>query len=389
MNQIGKVIVSLVLTGAMIFISFTMIIGAAFTGLGEYPIMFIFVVALTTIIITNCAIFMKGTKKNLKKFTLFFYSVATVILISYVSYQVYQDKLEIVSNQDVDLESYQPASDNDKLVSLDSEPTISITENLPVLVGATALYPLYAAFVKAVYPEGDYNLEDDENIVLASQTGNAYQNLFRGEVDIIFTAGPSERQEKQAENRNVSLDLTPIGKEAFVFFVHADNPVTELTVKEVQAIYSGEITNWNQVGGKDEEIRAFQRPADSGSQTMLEKVMDGKRLMEPPTDEIVSGMGGIIRETANYKNKTDAIGFTFRYFASEMVDKGKIKFVQIDGIDPNKENINNDTYPFTAEFYAITRTDYDNNNIPLLIDWITSEQGQQIIEKTGYVPLKQ
>ncbi|WP_279401693.1 substrate-binding domain-containing protein [Piscibacillus salipiscarius] len=73
------------------------------------------------------------------------------------------------------------------------------------------------------------------------------------------------------EREDKALNMTPIGREAFVFFVHADNPVDSLKVEEIQGIYSGNITNWKEVGGEDVEIRAFQRPEGSGSQTMLKR----------------------------------------------------------------------------------------------------------------------
>lgn len=68
-----------------------------------------------------------------------------------------------------------------------------------------------------------------------------------------------------------SLKLTPIGREAFVFFVNKRNPVDSLTVEQIKDIYSGTVTNWKEVGGKKASIRAFQREENSGSQTKLQK----------------------------------------------------------------------------------------------------------------------
>ncbi|WP_279401692.1 PstS family phosphate ABC transporter substrate-binding protein [Piscibacillus salipiscarius] len=108
--------------------------------------------------------------------------------------------------------------------------------------------------------------------------------------------------------------------------------------------------------------------------------------MEPPTDDVVSGMGGIVKETSNYRNRKNAIGFSFRFFANEMVDNGKIKLIQVNDVEPTKEFIQDDSYPFAAEFYAIT-AGTENPNVDSLIDWILSDQGQAIIEKVGYVPV--
>ena len=70
-----------------------------------------------------------------------------------------------------------------------------------------------------------------------------------------------------------------------------------------------------------------------------------------------------------------------------MVNSEEIKLLAIDGIFPSKETIQSDTYPYSVIFYAITLTDNKNENSNLLINWILSEQGQYLIERTGYIPL--
>jgi len=159
-----------------------------------------------------------------------------------------------------------------------------------------------------------------------------------------------------------------------------------LSIEEIQGIYSGEITNWQDVGGEDENTRAFQRPEDSGSQTALENLMEGFSIMEPPTDDVVGGMGGIISETADYHNYSNSIGFSFHYFSTEMVQNGDIKHLEIERGYPYKESIRNDSYPIASEFYAVTAGS-ENPHIEDLIEWILSEEGQELVEKLGYVPV--
>lgn len=74
-----------------------------------------------------------------------------------------------------------------------------------------------------------------------------------------------------------------------------------LTTQQIQDIYSGNITNWKDVGGNNERIRAFQRPEGSGSQSALLRFMEGKKLMSPPQKDVASGMGDIVTETAEYE----------------------------------------------------------------------------------------
>lgn len=297
----------------------------------------------------------------------------------------YIKNIPVVGDQGVDLFEYKPFTKDSKIARLNEKATFRMQGELLSIDGATALYPLYAAFAEAVYPEDDY--DPYRSNVMSNTTPDAYRRLLSGEADLIFCAAPSRSQVADAKADSIEFNMTAIGKEAFVFFVNTENPVSELTVEQIQDIYSGKITNWKDVGGKDEEIKAFQRPKNSGSQTMLEKIMEDKPLMNPPLNNRVGGMGEIIDRTAQYKNFANAIGYTFLFFATEMIGNNQIKLIKVNGIEANRKTIETGTYPFTGDFYAIT-TDSKNENITGFIDWILSPQGQLLVEKTGYTPLK-
>ncbi|WPK10585.1 substrate-binding domain-containing protein [Lysinibacillus louembei] len=294
----------------------------------------------------------------------------------------YESKLATVDSE-IDIWTYHPFTEDNQVVQLGEQSTLTLNGTMPKIDGATALYPLYAAFVEATYPE---NPDYFGGTVMVNKTPDAYSNVINRKVNVIFAAGPSERQLKMAEQKKIDLQMTPIGKEAFVFFVHKNNPIDSLTLEQVRGIYAGEITNWSQVGGANAKIRAFQRPEDSGSQTALQRLMEETAIMEPEKEDIVSGMGGIIQEVAQYKNYKNALGYTFRYYSTEMVQNDQIKLLAIEGIEPTKNNICNNTYPITSEFYAIT-AGAPNDNTEKLIEWILSPQGQGLVEKVGYVPV--
>ena len=82
-----------------------------------------------------------------------------------------------------------------------------------------------------------------------------------------------------------------------------------------------------------------------------------------------------------------SIGFSFRYYMDDMVDNQGVKMLKLNGVYPSAENIQNRTYPIVAQFYAIYRTDYENENIPRVIDWLLSPEGQTLIEESGYVKI--
>jgi phosphate transport system substrate-binding protein len=291
--------------------------------------------------------------------------------------------------------NYQPFSEKNKLVVLEEDSKLKLNNNLPIIDGATALYPLYAAFVQAIYPKGEYypnptwdfeNYVDIPPIVGCSRTAEAYYNLINGKVDMIFCLAPSEDQIEKAKENNVTLKLIPIGKEAFVFFVNKYNPISNLTIKQIKDIYSGRITNWNELGGKNKEIKAFQREKNSGSQTMLESIMGDEIIMEPLKENVIGLMLDIITQVSEYRNYNNAIGYSFLYYTTKMVKDKKIKLLSINGIIPSTETIKNESYPYSEYFYAIT-TNTKNENVNKFIEWILSEQGQYIVNKTGYVPI--
>ena len=139
-----------------------------------------------------------------------------------------------------------------------------------------------------------------------------------GETDLVLAAEPAPEVLSELTEQDRWL-LTPFATDALVFVVNQDNPVDSLTVEEIQKIYTGEITNWSQVGGEDLEIAAFQRNQGAGSQTMFEKlVMDGLTPMDPPEAWVSDSMLGLLEGVRSYDNSPAAIGYTVYYYANDM-----------------------------------------------------------------------
>ena len=322
--------------------------------------------------------------KKRKKFIIVWVIVAVLYIIAVgVNYglEKYDESITIDTSQNINVHEYLPFKEDSKIVKIDSK-TLKITENLPKIDGAAAFFPVYSAFVNAVYPE---TTRLYEGVFEYNNTPGGYQLLAEKETDIFIGVYPSEEQKSYAEECNTTFEYTPIGTEAFVFFVHKDNPIDNLTVEQIQGIYSGEITNWKQVGGKNEKIAAFQRNEGSGSQSMLERFMGDKPIMEAPRELVNSMMFGIIEQVSNYKSKSNSIGFSFRYYVEGIINNPDIKMLSIDGVAPTAENIKNGSYPIVTPIYAVTYEENTNENVDKMLDWILSDEGQYIIEKTGYV----
>ncbi len=303
-----------------------------------------------------------------------------------------------------DLEPYYVENEDNILAKLD-EPSIFIISEpakMPVLDGAEAAYPIYSAFANACYENigeiqeyAKHNRWQDPDAAMPIKFNNsiiAFEDLVAGDTDIFFGAKPSVQQQEMAAQAGKELILTPIGKEAFIFFVNSENPIDVLNSEQIRSIYSGEIENWKEIGGANARILAFQRPKNSGSQTMMEYFMGDTPLKVPLQTEYYDSMSGIILQTANYQNRSSAIGYSFRYFATIMVDDmdytDNIKYLSVDGVYPDVETIRSGEYPITTELYAVTLADNPNENVELFLEWMTSSQGQQIVADTGYVALQ-
>lgn len=297
------------------------------------------------------------------------FSLFNLLIYHTFTYRCVDRYGEAMQAKSITLAEYLPFDEDSGIVRLDSD--LKLTGEIPVIDGAAALYPVFSAFVNAVYPEGSVSFDGEnfsaDSALQMNNTRGSYQAVVDGTVDITICAGPSEGQLAYAEENGVELTFVPIGREAFVFLVNKKNPINGLTSEQIRGIYTGKYTNWSELGGENKPIGALQRNEGSGSQTAMLSFMGDEKIKT----DYDSFLGS-------------AIGFSFRFYVEDVVEDGEVKMLALDGVYPNSENIKNETYPIVNNFYAVYRTDNENPNVEILIDWILSEEGQFIIEQTGY-----
>lgn len=269
-----------------------------------------------------------------------------------------------------------------KIIEEKEEEIIFSEESYPRIDGSTATLPLAEAF-KANFTKTE--LQDVE--VTHTKTHNAYVNLINGDTDLILVTYPSEDEQQLAKDNDVELEIVPIVKEAFVFFVNKENSVENLTLNQIQNIYSGKIKNWKDVGGANAAISAYQRPENSGSQTgMLNLVMKDIKMMEPETETIAQSMADIIDVISDYENKETAIGYSYYYYATTMYTSDKMKLLSVDGIKPTYDNIKTGLYGIQTAYYAVIRKDEpEGSDTRKLLNAMMSERGQNVAREAGYV----
>lgn len=286
-------------------------------------------------------------------------------------------------------------------------------ETLPVMDCSTSTQPLttilsshllkipYVWYLHPVdcikYARLDYtqsSITDSEKDVLQSKlncstTHGSYTNLIDKKVDLIIASRYSSRDENNdAQEKGIELIQKPIAKDAFAFIVNPKNQVRNLTIEQIQKIYTGEITNWKEVGGKDAEIKAYIRDANSGSQEKMETmVMAGLTMIHG--DELVThGMAGPYYQIRYVE---EGIAYTPFYYYNIMASDWKdwAAAIGINGVELNDANIINGSYPYVSEIYAAIRADEPEKSMArILFDFLTTSAACPIISESGYIPLE-
>lgn len=257
-------------------------------------------------------------------------------------------------------------------------------ENFPRMDGSTSMVPLGEAVASVLLGESRDAVAD---LVQFNRTTQSFRNLMNGECDILIVGEPNAAVYDEMDEKGFKADIETIATDALVFVVNADNPVDNLTTEQVRKIYSGEITNWSEVGGNDAPIEAFQRNENAGSQALMIKlVMQDTPLMDAPEDYIVTSMGGLMEAVKSYDNSANALGYSVYYYANDMQMAQGLKILSIDGVAPSAETIRSGEYPHRNAYYCVVPADAaaDAPN-RILYEWLMTEEGQRLVAAEGYV----
>lgn len=250
-----------------------------------------------------------------------------------------------------------------------------------VIDGSTSTIPLHTAI------RNTFSSKRSE--IQHSKTVDAFNKFIMGEVDILLGVDYSDELLKVAKDNGIDLGKAEITKEAFVFLINKNNPVKSLTIEQIKDIYGGKITNWNQVGGDDAPIKAFQRNSDSGSQMRMVKFMGDTQLIDKEVTYF-AGMGDIIESIANYDMGKYSIGYNMYTFTEKQYLNKDVVMLEVNGIQPNDKTILDDSYPIVIYNYMF----YDKNNslvieyVEHLYQFLMHDEGQKLISDVGYVNLK-
>ncbi|MBO4914533.1 MAG: substrate-binding domain-containing protein [Oscillospiraceae bacterium] len=259
-------------------------------------------------------------------------------------------------------------------------------ENFPRLNGSTAMVPLGQAIASVLLGETREEVADLTNF---SRTTQSYRELMRGDADLLISGAPPESIYEEKKELGFEWEISTFAVDGLVFVVNENNPVDSLTVEQIQKIYSGEITNWSEVGGDDVDIVPFQRNEEAGSQTAMKKLVMGDiPLMEAPAEYVSGAMSDLVKVVASYSDSAAAIGYTVYYYAHDMKMAEGLKLLAVNGVQPSAETIRSRDYPFINDSYVVIKAGLpDDAPAKILYNWVMSEEGQRLVAHEGYVSI--
>ncbi len=187
--------------------------------------------------------------------------------------------------------------------------------------------------------------------------------------------GASSRELLGPEKQLVEI---PIAYDGIAVIVHPSNPVADLNVAQIKQIFTGQLTNWRELGLPPREIDAINREEGSGTREAFEHLVMGKAEVSPAA--MVQDSNGAVREIV--AGDPNAIG----YISAGLVDN-RVKALTIEGIRPTPENIKNHSYKLRRPFLLVSRM-APTSTCQQFVEFVLSPQGQQILEKEGLVGIK-
>lgn len=181
--------------------------------------------------------------------------------------------------------------------------------------------------------------------------------------------------------------LTHVAWDALVFVTHNSNPVDSITVQQVKEILTGNITNWKELGGPDENIiPVFRVQTESGK---LSGVGYMARVMLFNDSEKNFTQKAIFKQsTGPIEEYVEITPYTFALTGVSSAKKRDFKILKLDGMEPNMENIASEKYPFAKPLYLATKGEPEGE-VKKFIDWILSPNGQKVIHEQGTVNLEE
>ena len=239
-------------------------------------------------------------------------------------------------------------------------------QNITV-AGSTSVQPL----TEKLAEEFSKNNPGKRIYVQGGGSSAGIQAVKTGAADI----GTSSRQLKP--NEKGPKEIT-IARDAIALVVNPKNPVQGLTIEQIRGIFAGEITNWQQIGGPNQPIRAFTREEGSGTRGAFEEIVMG--------DSKIGGKLLVQYSTGGVKQGVISDPNAIGYVSLGVVDQ-KVKALAVDGIVPSEESVNQNQYRIARPFLFLTQEQPKKELVNQFVNYVLSPEGQKIVAE-DFIPVK-
>ena len=257
---------------------------------------------------------------------------------------------------------------------------LSLTANAQRIKGSDTVLPIAQQTAEQFMKQPP----DGRVTVTGGGTGVGISALMDNTTDIAMASRPIKFSEKmQIKEAGEEVEEVIVAYDALAVVVHPSNPVKQLTRKQLEDIFRGKITNWKQVGGEDQKIVVYSRETSSGTYEFFkESVLKNKNYMAGSLS--MPATGAIIQSVSQTKG---AIGYVGLAYVSPRIKTLSVSYDDTHYATPSVENATNKSYPIVRPLYYYYNVKNKNQVDPLL-QFILSPQGQDIIKKNGYIPVK-
>ena len=221
--------------------------------------------------------------------------------------------------------------------------------------------------------------------VTGGGSGVGIAALINGTTDIAAASRPIKTSETDKLKARFATTgyAYPIARDGLSIYLHESNPVKELTIAQLRDIYTGRITNWKQVGGRDATIILYSRENSSGTYTYFkDNVLLGRDFT--PRAQTLQGTSAVVNAVANDEH---GIGYGGAAYAKGIRFAGVKKDDKSPAVLPSLETVRNGTYPISRFLYLYTRVK-PAKEMKAFLDWAVSAEGQAIVTKVGYFPIR-
>ena len=219
--------------------------------------------------------------------------------------------------------------------------------------------------------------------VTGGGSGTGLAALINGTTDIAMSSRPMKEAEgeKLRTRFNTTGTELAVARDGVTFYVHESNPVGALTMEQLQGIYLGDVTHWKQVGGPDAPIIVYSRENSSGTYVFVkDNLLNGEDFTS--SAQTLPGTAAVVNAVAKEKNGIGYGGAAYAKGIKELkIKKGN------EAIEPSAANIKSGKYPLSRDLYFYLRNK-PAGEVKAFIDFALSAEGQAVVSKVGYFPVK-